>query len=221
MVDKPYGYIYKITNVVTQKVYIGQTTTSIQKRWNSHCSVSNKSNSILQKSIKKHGKEVFQVDLLDSGFDKWDLDQLEIHYINALNTMAPNGYNLRTGGARGKHSEETLKKMSESKKGKKFSDEHKSKLSVAKKGKPGTWLGKYRSEETKQKLSAAQQGKSRPNKRKAIIDSNGTVYESLKEAAQKLGLKTTSHISGILIGQRKTTKGLSFSYLEQKQSNIA
>jgi hypothetical protein len=58
-----------------------------------------------------------------------------------------------------KHSEETLKKMSDKKKGKKSSEETKQKLSDAHKGEKCFWYGKTLSEEHRQKLSDAKRGK--------------------------------------------------------------
>jgi group I intron endonuclease len=210
--SKPYGHIYKVTNVVTGKSYIGQTTTSIRRRWQGHCSKT--TNSVLHKAIKKYGKEAFQVEMLDAGVDKWDLDQLEIHYIKTLNTMSPRGYNLKEGGASGKLSEESLKKMAESLKGKPSWNKGK------KTGKPSWNKGKKASEEARKNQSLAHLGKPASNRR-PIIDSNGIIYESLQQAAEKLGSSSHANISAVLSGRRKTATGLSFSYLDTQQTNIA
>ena len=38
---KPYGYIYKVTNTINVKVYIGQTTKTIEERWSKHIEKAN------------------------------------------------------------------------------------------------------------------------------------------------------------------------------------
>jgi hypothetical protein len=91
-------------------------------------------------------------------------------------------------------------------------------MSDCKKGRVPPNKGKKASEEAKRNMSIAHLGKPALNKR-PIIDSNGTIYSSLKDAAQKLSLKSHSAISQVLSGKCKTAKGLSFSYLD-KQTNI-
>lgn len=75
------------------------------------------------------------------------MDDIEIEYIKKYNCIAPNGYNLRNGGNRGKHNEETKKKISES---------LKNKVGVIY-SKPQ--LGKPHNEETKNKISNSLKGR--------------------------------------------------------------
>jgi group I intron endonuclease len=215
IVQPVYGHIYKVTNIATGRCYIGQTITSIQRRWQGHCDEINRSNSYLHKAIKKYGKEAFQVEELDIGFDKEDLDRMEIHYINVLNARAPDGYNLKSGGTHGKHSEETKRKIAKTKSNP--SPETRQKLSKAHKGKrfserteikPGQRLSPN-TEFKKGQVSL---------RRRPVIDNNGRVYSSITEAAQKLGLKSNAAIIHVLNGKNKTAKGISFSYLESKQT---
>lgn len=109
-----YGIIYKITNTVTNKIYIGQTITTLTKRWKMHRTASrhNRSNSALHSSIAKHGPDKFKVEEICSCLDKLELDKQEQYFMELYNSFAPNGYNLKTGGANGKHSQETKNKMS-------------------------------------------------------------------------------------------------------------
>ena len=57
------GYIYKVTNKVNGKVYIGQTIQSVKARWQRHCNTKNKSKGEMQMQIKrailKYGKEKY------------------------------------------------------------------------------------------------------------------------------------------------------------------
>lgn len=112
--------IYKITNLVNQKIYIGQTIRNLQTRFNEHCSFSRDRNSLIGKSIKKYGRNNFKIESIDiSATSKDELDLLEIKYIKELNCLCPNGYNLSLGG--GKLDFATIKRIKQIKKDKKSS----------------------------------------------------------------------------------------------------
>ena len=103
------GYIYIITNLITNKQYVGQTINTIQKRFRAHISdAKNKTdNMYIHKSMNKYGIENFKVEEitcvdLDNEFDLIDkLNYLEKFYISFYNTLSPNGYNLTKGGTDG------------------------------------------------------------------------------------------------------------------------
>lgn len=100
------GYIYKIYNDVNDKVYIGQTTTSIQIRWTQHLSKSayREDNSIIHKAINKYGEEHFNIEVIeiicqdDFVMIREELNKREIFWIKQYNTISPNGYNMLCGG---------------------------------------------------------------------------------------------------------------------------
>ena len=85
------GYIYKITNTINGKAYIGWSEKP-SRRFNNHRSADG-SCPLLHKAIKKYGTHNFKFEVLCE-------DQLEKedYYIQSHNTMVPNGYNLRQGG---------------------------------------------------------------------------------------------------------------------------
>jgi group I intron endonuclease len=56
--------IYKITNKVNGKIYVGQTTRSLEERWYGHCSTANQ-HGILGKALIKYGKENFRQEILE------------------------------------------------------------------------------------------------------------------------------------------------------------
>lgn len=119
IIMKPYGIIYKITNIINNKVYIGQTVYSLNKRWGLHVKMSSleetdpNTKSVLHRAIRKYGKDSFKSEILAHANSVEELNELEIFYINQLNTMVPNGYNLKEGGLSGKWSEEARKRISE------------------------------------------------------------------------------------------------------------
>ena len=102
-----HGYIYRVTNNINNKVYIGQTSTSIEKRWTQHKSAARtaKNNKIIfYNAINKYGEDNFTIDVIyevscitkDELID--ELNDLEIYYISIYNSLIPNGYNLTSGG---------------------------------------------------------------------------------------------------------------------------
>ena len=114
------GYIYKITNIVNGKCYIGVTTKeNPNERWSNHKSAirANSGCPFLQKAVKKYGEESFKFEVIIICFDE-DTFKFENEYIIKYNSMSPNGYNVAVGGIRGPtflgkhHSEETKKILS-------------------------------------------------------------------------------------------------------------
>jgi group I intron endonuclease len=103
------GYIYKITNIINGMNYVGQTIQNLQERWKQHRKIG--SNCIyLKRAFEKYGINNFTFNMICVCFDE-DLDKFEIQYMTSLNSMVPNGYNLKAGGSSGKHHEETKKKL--------------------------------------------------------------------------------------------------------------
>lgn len=88
------GYIYKITNKVNGKSYIGQTRYTIEFRWRQH--QHKKDNTYFHNAIHKYGIENFIVEQLEE-CDIKNLDSREIFYIAKYNTFQ-DGYNLTIGG---------------------------------------------------------------------------------------------------------------------------
>jgi group I intron endonuclease len=103
--------IYKVTNKLTGKSYIGQTTIKLKNRWawhldkRSHCIA-------LKKALEKYGKENFSLEEIASYSNLEDLNNAEEYYIELYNTLVPNGYNLKFGGVAPRHNEITKHKMS-------------------------------------------------------------------------------------------------------------
>lgn len=140
--------IYKTTNLITGKSYIGQDSKDNPNYFGS--------GTLLKRSFSKYGKENFRKEIMAWGFTKDHLNFLEKLYIDLFQTKIPNGYNLTDGGEGSlgfTPSEETRKKLSNSQKGKhSMSEEHKNIISKLHKG-------KVLSEETKQKIKLANMGK--------------------------------------------------------------
>jgi group I intron endonuclease len=126
-VNKRYCEIYKITNILNGKVYVGQAVSHILnhkryrpyghiKRFKCHISeaFSCKKNQshYLNNAIRKYGVENFKVELIEYCEMKC-ADEREIFHIHLENCLYPNGYNLKNGGGTFTHSDESKKRLSE------------------------------------------------------------------------------------------------------------
>jgi len=165
--------IYKITNKINGKCYIGQTIKSIEKRFKDHCKKS--SNCLyLKHAIQKYGKDNFERSLISIQNSKELANLEEKRCIIEYNTIVPNGYNLTFGGDGGIPSEETRKKMSLSHSGEKhhnfgkhLSNQTKKKISEANKGSNHPMFGKTIPDEIKKKISISNKGRPAHNKGKS------------------------------------------------------
>jgi group I intron endonuclease len=129
ILDNPterYCEIYKIINLTTGKIYVGQTVSHIlnHKRYRPYghdgrfrCHVSeafstkkNQSH-YLNNAIRKYGVEDFVVELIEC-CELNNSDEREIYYIRELNCLFPNEYNLKNGGNVFTHSDESKKRVS-------------------------------------------------------------------------------------------------------------
>ena len=158
--------IYKITNKVNGKIYVGSSI-NVFNRWRVHkcCLINNEHHSILlQRAWNRHGEQNFVFEVVEEVSKKEKLIEREQHYLDVLKPE----YNICkiAGNTLGfKHSEEAKQKISASLKGEKNhnfgkhrSEEARQKLSEAQKGEKNHNFGKHRSEETKQKMSEAKKG---------------------------------------------------------------
>lgn len=157
-----YGYIYKITNSINGKVYIGQTTIGFDKRYKG--SIKNTHNEHLKRAIEKYGEENFIIEKeYDFANSQEELNELEIKYIYEFNSTDSNyGYNKTTGGESYSFTQEIKDKISESKKGSSFSEETRAKLSEMRKGEGNGMYGKHHTEETKNKIKVARANQENP-----------------------------------------------------------
>lgn len=174
-------FIYKITNTINNKIYIGQTSRSIKERWNRHRWTSTIQNPRMPISaaIKKYGKENFKIEQIITCVSLDHMNFMEIYYTNVFNAWSPYGYNLKAGNSLGPYSLETREKISSKLKGRKISDETRKKLSESHKN-------IRLSEKTKMKLSIINKNKKpHENAIRASIKSSSKTYEIIKDDGQK------------------------------------
>ena len=124
--------IYKTTNLLNGKIYIGQDKNNNPNYLGS--------GTLIKNAIKKYGKSNFKKEILYECSTIDELNEKEKFFISEYKSTNKNiGYNIAIGGSDGcmlnrKHTNETKKKMSLSAMGKKKTDEHRKKLSIANKG---------------------------------------------------------------------------------------
>lgn len=91
------AYIYQITNDINQKIYIGKTEFSIEKRFKEHCSDAFRERNEkrpLYNAMRKYGIEHFHIELIE---ETDNLEEREIYWIEKKQSFK-NGYNATIGG---------------------------------------------------------------------------------------------------------------------------
>lgn len=91
--------IYKITNDVNDKIYIGQTTKSLEERIAGHRASCNSGvDNHLYRAMRKYGWDKFHFSIVVTCEDQDTLDELEAYYIAKFDCIN-NGYNMAPGGS--------------------------------------------------------------------------------------------------------------------------
>ncbi len=129
--------VYMHRNKINNKVYIGQTGTSVEDRWQNGKGY--KGCTLFERAIKKYGWDNFKHIILEDNLTREEIGQAENNFITLYDSTNPaKGYNISTGGESGhvgvKMSDEARERMSKARKGKSFSQEHRDKISAALKG---------------------------------------------------------------------------------------
>ena len=201
------NYIYKITNQINNKSYIGYTTDP-KARWKAH--KHHQGSDLVFQAIKKYGVNKFKFEVIAE--DTVDNEQ---KYIEKYNTLTPNGYNITTGGSLppnhkgktykeiyGKNWKEQVEKRRQTQLERggygpmAHTEATKKKISKATSGKNNSMYGKVHTNKTKALMSKIKKGKqigeSNPNaKQFVLISPTGEKYftnGNLKSKCLELGL---------------------------------
>lgn len=149
-----YGIIYKIRNKVNGMEYVGATIMPLEQRWARHCwsSTLKAGKMPITRAILQYGERQFEVHKICECDSIEEMDELELLYINKLNTWLPNGYN----GMAGKRSvvvcNDVIMRSAKARRGRKFTEEQRKKMSDSHKGLPI-------SDELRRKRSELRKGK--------------------------------------------------------------
>lgn len=91
------GVIYKITNKINGKIYIGKTFQKVELRFRQHYKINEPT--LIHKAMVKYGIDNFSLDILYSSLDKDDINNKEAYYIEYYDSRNKNiGYNICKGG---------------------------------------------------------------------------------------------------------------------------
>ena len=151
------GLIYKHTNTINRKAYVGQTTQTMEERWGDHIYDSMRLDYKFYRALNKYGIVCWTHEII-AEYDDEILNEAEVYWIAYFDTFR-SGYNSTTGGDHYEMCEETKIKISENHAdvsgtnnplfGKFHTELSKKQMSDKKKGKPAL-------EETKKKMSKSQ-----------------------------------------------------------------
>lgn len=229
--------IYKITNKINNKIYIGQTTGSLQNRWWHHCKPSSEC-VCLSRAIQKYGRENFTIEQIDCACSFDELDVKERYWIEYYDSMdKQKGYNLQSGGHKNHvFSEETRLKLKNSLKNsvkfkescrsesrrRKLSESHKglkqSPETIAKKIKHH--IGRKASDECRQRISDSRIGRFKygenPNAKVVICLETGELFDCILNASIAKNINKTC-ISAVCRGKRKTAGGYHWRFADEKK----
>jgi group I intron endonuclease len=91
--------VYKVTNLINGKCYIGSTTKSLKKRKQGHYyDVKRGSQKVFHRALRKYNKDDFLWEVLCDNIDtEREMYDLEHHYITEFETFGRNGYNCTWG----------------------------------------------------------------------------------------------------------------------------
>jgi group I intron endonuclease len=177
--------IYVHTCRLNGKKYVGQTVTSVKRRWQNHCSASRRgSKKIFHDAIRELGFDVWETEILNCVASKQEADMLEKMWIASLRTTEREyGYNSTHGGDGCRADHETRMKMRAAKLGRTLSESTKRKIGDTQRGSPKGPL----SPGHRRILSRiAQERKVEPRAksvlRMALDGSSTRHYQSLREA---------------------------------------
>ena len=223
-----YGVIYKITNKINNKVYIGQTIQGFNFRYNHkgedikrvynyhkyNKSTGRTYNAHLLNSINKYGINNFDVvNVLDVAFSKNELDIKEKTYIGMFNSLY-NGYNKTEGGGgtvglsgenHGMYGKGyKLKGQRNGMYGVRRFGKLNPMYGVSRFGKENPMFGKNHTEEARKKMSenhADMSGANNPRAKSVRCVTTGKVFSTIKEAAKFYNIKSKSNISACCKGK--------------------
>lgn len=201
--------IYKIINP-NGKVYIGQST-DIYGRWErNYKRINCKDQPKLYNSLKKYGPENHIFEIIEECSIE-QLDNREVYWGLFYQVLNPEiGLNLRLGDGNGSWGQEVKDKISKSRLGMKFTEEHCVNISKSK-------IGYIYSKDRDIKIGNKQRGISKPNIRKSVLqyDLQGKFireWSSMSEALRVINNGKGDGISGCCLGKQKTAYGFKWKY---------
>lgn len=210
--------VYKITCKVNNKVYIGQTNETIEKRFKRHMGYQkDEHDTKFYRAVRKYGTENFVIEEIDRALTQEELDEKELYWINKYNAVE-NGYN--TKAVKGKCGGDTLsnhpnkKNISEKIRQSKMGDKNPMRKNGGLRGERNGMFGK--------------RGAEVPSSRKCVAinekDNSVLEFDTLLDMKNYFGVTTLGMVTARCRGKTKSPyKGYYFKYYEdyiKSQSTI-
>lgn len=229
------GYIYKIISP-NNKIYIGQTLNFKNRKYYYKSGDFKKQVKLYNNVNYYKWSPIDTIEIIEEclcGENKEILNEREIFWISYYDSFK-NGLNCNEGGSGNigyEFSEETLKKMSDAKigkkhpewrnlqkseytKGRKHTEESKEKMSIVKRERMNDQI----KEKIRNGLIGNKNGIGNKGNRISVLClNNNKIYDSIKEACDELNLHT-SGITNVCNGKYKQTKGYKFKYTNEKKN---
>lgn len=231
--------VYKHTNKVNGKIYIGITSKTPTTRWESGHGY--RHNKHFTSASKKYGWDNFEHEILSSGLTREEASKMEKDLIAKYkSTDRRFGYNKELGGFEKKGvSDETRKYMSERWLGannpnykKKWTEEERKHLSELNSGKNHPKWGTHHSEETRKKISLRLKGENnhmfgkkqspefiekrvRKMRKPVRCIETGVVYGSIREAEENTGIPNCA-ISQVCNGKQSHARGYHWEFVSKE-----
>lgn len=213
--------VYKHTNKINNKSYIGITCQTLNNRCRKN-GIGYRECICFYNAIKKYGWDSFEHTILYKNLTKEQAEQKEIELIERYKSnKSQYGYNIQNGGnAIGRMAEETKEKISKTLKGIKFSEEHKRKIGEAQMGDKNHNFGKNTSNEVKEKIRLGNllhpsSGcfQSRKINQYDLQGNFIKTWNTMGEIKRELGINH-SMISECCNGKQKTSGGYKWKYCQ-------
>ena len=207
--------IYKATNLINDKIYIGLTTKSLEHRISVHKKDSKRHNTYFYQAIRKYGFENFKWEVVDTAITMEELEEKERYYIKLYGSFDNKeiGYNTQSGGnnlyeitkeqrkqrsdrAKGKNNPMygTISPM----RGKKFTEDHKKKISEA----------------IKKADRPHMYGGTNPSARKVKNIDTGEIFNTMTEASKRYPGLSRQSINHNCVGRTKKAGGFRWEYVK-------
>lgn len=146
---KAFGYIYSARCKESGKVYVGQTTSTVNRRLRGHMyQVQRGSEMPFHRALRKYGLDGFEISTVEECFSIEALNLAEKNWIEKLSAFGPLGYNCTTGGEGFIVGAETRARISKARTGSKVSDATRQRISEATRGEKNHFYGKHHKPES-------------------------------------------------------------------------
>lgn len=206
--------VYKVTNKINNKVYIGITTKTLEYRKRIHIRDSKTKNTYFYRALRKYGEDNFTWEIIDTAKTKEELEELEKYYISLYDSFNDKGkgYNTTSGGySLYDITEEEKQRRSERAKGK----------NNPMYGVESPMKGKHFTKEHKRKISESLKnsyrphviGGNNPSAKKVINLDTNEIFNTLTEASEKYNI-SKQMISKVCNGHNETAGGFRWAFVE-------